>query len=386
MSQNLNVVIPTLYEALDIVSRELVGLIPSVSRDSNADRAAKNQMVNSHIVPEVETEDINPGNDPADSGDTDLDNVNITISKAKAAPVRWTGEEQTAVAHSGQLQAVQRDRFAQAMRALCNEVERDVASVYDGASRVYGTPGTTPFGSDLSDVAELLKILKDNGAPIDSLNLVFNTSAGANLRSLTQLTDVNRSGTDRTLRQGVLLDVHGFSLRESAGIQTKDVNDEDDGGSITTAGSDNNKGDTEINVNVATSGVKVLAGNYVTIGDHKYLVTDEFDEGTGDNKTLKIAKPGLMEDVADGTSVEQNDADFVANLAFARTAIHLVTRAPAMPQGGDAADDVIEIQDPLSGLAFQVAMYRQYRRVKYEVGLAWGFKLVKPEHVAVLAG
>jgi hypothetical protein len=386
MSQNLNVVIPTLYEALDIVSRELVGLIPSVSRDSNADRAAKNQMVSSHIVPEVEIEDITPGNDPADSGDTELDNVNITISKAKAAPVRWTGEEQTAVAHSGQLQAVQRDRFAQAMRALCNEVERDVASVYDGASRVYGTPGTTPFGSDLSDVAELLKILKDNGAPIDSLNLVFNTSAGANLRSLTQLTDVNRAGTDRTLRQGVLLDVHGFSLRESAGIQTKDVSDEDDGGSITTAGSENNKGATEINVNVATSAVKVLAGNYVTIGDHKYMVTDEFDQGAGDNLTLKIAKPGLMEDVADGTSVEQNDADFVANLAFARTAIHLVTRAPAMPQGGDAADDVIEIQDPVSGLAFQVAMYRQYRRVKYEVGLAWGFKLVKPEHVAILAG
>jgi hypothetical protein len=101
---------------------------------------------------------------------------------------------------------------------------------------------------------------------------------------------------------------------------------------------------------------------------------------------VEIAEPGLMEDVSGGTSVTQNDSNFVANMAFAQSAVHLVTRAPAMPQGGDAADDVMEIVDPVSGLAFQVAMYRQYRRVKYEVGLAWGYKLIKPEHAAILLG
>jgi hypothetical protein len=67
--------------------------------------------------------------------------------------------------------------------------------------------------------------------------------------------------------------------------------------------------------------------------------------------------------------------------------LQLATRTPAMPEGGDMADDILDITDPVSvASAFQVAVYRQYSQVRFEVGLAWGTKAVKGDGISVLLG
>ena len=96
---------------------------------------------------------------------------------------------------------------------------------------------------------------------------------------------------------------------------------------------------------------------------------------------MALNKPGNRVAWADNDALSVGNG-YTANLAFSRNALVLVTRTPAMPD----ADDVQTIVDPVTGLAFQLAVYKQYRRVKYEVGIAWGVKAVKSEHLAILLG
>lgn len=380
MGNTLNNLMPTLYAALDIVSREMVGFIPAVAVNAAPTGAAKGESITIPVTPTTQTHDITPGQNPDDNGDQEIGSVTMTISKSKYASVRWDGEEQLGVSNSGTYNAILAGQFAQAMRALANEVDADLAALYAGASRAYGTPGTTPFESSIKDVAQMRKILADNGAPMTDLQLVIDTAAGANLRSLGQLTKANEADTDATLRRGLLLNISGFNIRESGQIVTHAA------GSFTGDALVNNsggyaKGATTIAVDGATS-IALKAGDIVTFsGDPAHYVVASDASAT----PITLAAPGLRGAVADDATVTALGS-YAASLAFDRNALQLIARTPAMPQGGDRADDVTVVTDPVSGISFQVAVYREYRRVRYEVGLAWGVKLIKPEHVAILMG
>ena len=384
MANTLTGLIPTIYTALDIVLRELTGLVPAVMWDSNGEQAAKGQTIAWPVVPAQESDDIAPAaTGPTPSAQTIAPDT-MTISKAKSVNFAWNGEEQKSL--GGMYNQILVNQFAQSMRTLVNEVEADLAALYKYASRAYGTAGTTPFGSDLSCAAYLRKILADNGAPLGDLQLVIDTAAGAKMRTLTQLTKANEAGSDDTLRRGVLLDIHGFKIRESAQVKTHAAGTGSGFKVDLTAGFD--VGDTEIHADTGLG--TILAGDVIVNAKtgrdtNKYVVKTGDTGATGADVDIVLQNPGLMAAWAQNDDLSLS-ANYAANMGFAREAIALMSRVPAMPDGGDAADDVTVVTDPQTGLSFQVAMYRQYRRVAFDVGLAWGVKAVKPEAMAILLG
>lgn len=375
-TNTLTSLIPDLYEAVDIVSREMIGFIPSVTLDASAERAAQNQNIRVPITPAAAAEDVTPGQLPPDDGDQNIGNNVLTISKSRTVPFRWTGEEQKGINTGPGYAALRRNQIAQAFRTLTNEMDAFIGALYWSASRAEGTAGTTPFATSLGDSANLRKILSDNGAPLGDMQMVINTTAGASIRTLTQLTKANEAGTTEMRAQGTLLELHGFMLRESAGVQSHVAGT---GANYVTNGA-SAIGATTINVQTGTG--TVLVGDAVSFaGDpNVYMVTTALTGGA-----LTIGAPGLRTAVTSGTAMTVKSS-FAANMAFARSAIVLATRAPALPEEGDMAEDRVMIQDPRSGIAFEVAMYKQYRRVRYEVALAYGAANIKPEHTAVMFG
>ena len=102
--------------------------------------------------------------------------------------------------------------------------------------------------------------------------------------------------------------------------------------------------------------------------------------------TITLAEPGLMQAIPASATNITVVATATRNVFFHRSAIQLATRAPAMPEGGDSADDVMLLQDPVSLITYEFALYRQKRQVRYEVNLAWGKKLIAPRHTGLLIG
>lgn len=382
MANTLTGLAPTLYEAIDVVSRELVGFIPSVTLDASAERASLNQVIMVPITPAAAAEDVTPGQLPADDGDQSIGNNQIIITKSRVVPFRWQGEEQKGINTGPGYHAMRVNQITQAMRTLTNEIEVHVGSLAASASRAFGTAGTTPFATDLSATAGLRKILADNGSALSDMNCVINTTAGASMRNLSQLTFANEAGTTELRAQGTLLELHGFKIRESAGVATSVPGTVT--GAVTGAGA---AGATAVTLTTPSGGaVATVAGDIVTFaGDtNKYVAAAASTIGASTTGTLTLAAPGLRTTIS-GAAITVVAAATL-NMAFDRSAIVLVTRAPALPEEGDMASDRMMITDPRSGLSFEIAMYPQYRRVRYEISCAYGWANIKPEHTALLLG
>lgn len=372
-----------IYKAADKVGREQVGLIPAVTINGDATvSAAKGDTIRSHFTrtPTVSTT-YAPAMTIPEGTDQTVDNKTMVMDTYANVQIPWTGEDMKHLDNGSGFETVYGDQIQQAMRVIVNKIELDgCAAAYKAASRAHGTAGTTPFGSNFNEIAELRQILVDNGCAMGDgqASIVINSLAGTNLRQLAQLQKVNESGGDAMLRQGTLLDLQGFMLKESAQIasHTKGT-----GSGYLINDASNAIGDTSITVDTGTG--TIVAGDIIThAGDavHKYVVNTALAAGV-----LVIGEPGWQDAPADNDAVTVGNS-YTANLALHRSAVEVGIRPVAVPKGGDAAVDELVVQDPRSGLVFTIRAYKGYQKAMFEIGALYGWKAWKSQNIAVLLG
>jgi len=376
-----------IYKAADIVGRELVGFIPSVTVNGGSERVAKDGVVRSAFTrAQTVNTTFTPSMTIPEGTYQTVDNKTMTVDSFASVQIPYTGEDVLHLNNGAGFETVYGDQIKQAMRTIANKIELALwSAVYVASSRAYGTAGTTPFASTISVLPQIRKILADNGCPMNDgmLSIIMDTSAGANLRSLSQLQKANEAGGTELLRQGTLLDLQGFMLKESAqiGLHTAGAGT----GADINNGSGEAIGQTTLTfdgMTVNSTGIK--AGDVITLaGDtNKYVVTTGSTATGGD---IVIAAPGLRVAAADTTEITVG-ASYTPNIGLHRSAVELAVRPPAMPAIGDAAVDKMIVQDPWSGLAFEIAAYVGYMKSMIEVRCLYGVNVWKPEYVATLLG
>jgi len=367
-----------IYVAADVVGREQVGFIPSVTMNADHSRGGLNDSVKAAFTNVAAPVDISQLMTIPEGSTTSIASKSLSLSKSRSVQIPMEADAELQLRNGGQFDSVYGDLIAQAMRALTNEMEADLAlAAKEGAGGASGAVGTSPFASNFGALATARSRLQEYGCPTTDLSVVLNGAQGASLRTLGQLTDANRAGSDAFGRQGVLLDLYGMSVRESGKLAAHTA------GAATgldIVGADA-VGATEIALDGGDSGT-ILKGDVVKFANdpRKYVLAGDGAAAAG--VTLNL-NSGLLNATAVGEEMTIEAAHTPLSV-FHRSALELAVRAPALPQVGDSADDSIVVQDPTSGLVFEVRIYKGYRKSMIEIGATWGVKAWKSDFIHTL--
>jgi len=372
-------------KAADRVLREDIGFLPAVFIDPSAEMVAKDQNITYPIVPTMAASDVTPAATVTDPSGVTVGYGQMSISKVRKVPFSWNGEEQQSI--NAIYNNVKEDQLSQAFRTLINEMEADLfLAAKRAASRAYGTAGTTPFATaaDLTDIAQIRKILADNAAWTGDMHLVLSSTTGAKIRGTqSSLFKVNEAGDAGLLRDGRLGNLEGFQLHESAQIVSHVAGTAS--GYLVDLTAGYAIGSTTVHVDTGTGTIlygDVLTNTKTARDTNKYVINTGFaGDGDGD---IVLGKPGNRVAWVNNDPVAVGAA-YTGNFAFERNAIHLLTRLPKLPKEGALGEHQV-ITDPFSGISFLLSVYPAYHKVIMEVSLAWGVKAVKSEAIATLLG
>lgn len=365
-----------LYSALEDANQEATGFIRAATKNMEASRVAKGQMVYAPVGKVSKPTEIVPGVNPGEVDMPDIDKVGITIEHESKVTITLTGNESLGLDSSGNYDIVTKANFTDALRQLNNEIEAYMAKkVVAGASRGFGD-GSTPAFNDtdsLNDLAQLGLILDDNGCPQDGRNFVMNNTAFAALRAKSMLNNAYKLGSDEFIRYGYTDPVLGFRLWSSFGLKKRGAST----GSGYQAGDDYEIGATELTL--GTGSGTIQAGDGIKFGDTTYIVNNDLPAPG----IITLGRPGLVAPVTNGTGGTLVHG-YTPSVAFHTDAVHLATRAPAVPKMGDSAVDRFMLVSDKSGLVYEVSLYPQYKQVVMEIGIAYGASVMNSENVAVL--
>lgn len=367
---------PTLFSAAQEVSNEPFGVISAINSSFDDKGVAVGDLVTVPVAPIRNVKSFSPSMAMPTGDDATANAVQVQITNTDYVDWNMTGEQLLSLQNATSDKEWVRQMIAQGMRALRNRAELAACTAIKvGASRAVGAAGTNPFATDINIIPDVRKVLFDNGAPMADLQLCIDSSAGTSARKLGIIQQAYQAGDSAERRSGDLLRQFGFAIRESAGIvqHTKGT-----GSGYVTSGA------TAPNVQsvaLVTGAGTIVPGDIASFAAdtaNKYVV----GTGVAAPGTIQLNRPGARVTIPTANALTVGN-NYVPNLAFERSAVVGVMRAPIVPANPIITQTLISDAYGMTYLLLQIAGYGM---TTWQLHIAYGFKVVQSEHVALVLG
>jgi hypothetical protein len=370
-----NVIQQLLAQGL-LALRENAQMPRLVNRSYESIAGEKGSTIDVPIPSAIAAQAVTPSYVPPDDAGVSPTSVSIALDQWVEAPFFLTDKELLEV-QEGTIPM----QASEAIKALANDVDDYIFSLYTSVYGYAGVAGTTPFQSDLSEYLDARKALNNQLAPMDPRFAVINADAEAEALGLRAFQDASFRGDADGIIKGQIGEKLGAMWVMDQNVPTHTA------GTASGATSDTAGYAVGVKtVTLASAGTgTILVGDVITFANHAqtYAITSG-DADVSNGGTISFY-PGLTTALPGSAQAITVKATHVVNLNFHRDAFALASRpfAGADPMG---LGTFMSAVDPVSRLALRLEVSRQHKRTRFSYDILYGAQLIRPELAARIAG
>lgn len=373
-------IMPVIFARALQTLREFCVMPRLVNTDYSTAPAAQGETVNWQVPTALTVTDVTPSNVLLNAPAPTPLRASVTLNRWREVPVPLTDKVLSEIGDTGRSLYIDEQ-----IKALANDINAFILGRFIGLHSSVGTPGTSLFaGADYTartvPLRTAMRRLDDALAPGDGRSLVLHTSTYADILGIPEFVRVNEAGRDTALRSGVVGEILGFNVARDQQVPLHAATNLTAGAA--TVNGVNALGATTVSIAKATNTSPLIAGDVIainhggTVGIQQYAVTAGVTLAVGNtnvsiNRGLVAATAG-----AEAVTLVSGASPYRVNLAFHRDAIAFASR----PLSGESnTENMMQIVDPVSGVAFRMELQRQHRQTVMMFDCLYGANTLRPE-------
>lgn len=379
MSNTITNVVPKLLAQGVLALRQAVMMPQLVNGGYSTLASQRGNVINVPIPSAIASRNVTPGFTMVSNVDFTPTVALVTLDFWKETLFQMSDNDMVSV-QDGTLPM----QASEAIKTLANDCDVLVMGKAVGVYGFTGTPGTTPFASNITAAITARKKLNRQLAPMDNRRMVLDPEAEANALGLANILDFDKRGDQGGIIRGSIGTKLGMDWYMDQNIDTYTPGTGwVTGWVLSTVGAA--AGDVTLNILNATAAGTIKVGDIFTVngGSQTYVVTVAATASATVARLISF-NPALASLAATGAAITVVGTAYTRNLTFHRDAFAWASRPLGdIPELGSVFRSVA---DPVSQIALRLEVSRQNKQTAFSYDILAGTNLIRPELACIVAG